>query len=379
MLAINDYKFWHLMYGIFPTKIIDTVFTIITAIQLYLLGARYVLKEIRRKLSTKVRKLSSNEPDIPNDLTNHVAVVTGGSRGIGLSAAKDLYRRGCIVIVTSSASSQLERDKMAEEARESVRPTINGGNILVWPIDFREMSSVFDFVARFNKEYGYLDILINNAGVMFVDKNFTTDGFEYHYQINYLSHVLLTWLLLPALNKTNDKNGPARVVNVSSSTHYPRCLFIDDLQSQHTPYSPFHAYAQSKLCQIMFTYYMADWLRTDVGQSYRILINSLHPGVAMTGLYQYVWWVRLFPWLASFLFRTADEGAETVIYCALSTEIESSGYYYEDCARLRSSKFSLNKIYQNRLAELTRKQLAKFIENYNQTYPEFKVPQILAY
>ncbi|KAH7644509.1 dehydrogenase/reductase-like protein [Dermatophagoides farinae] len=356
MLAINDYKFWHLMYGIFPTKIIDTVFTIITAIQLYLLGARYVLKEIRRKLSTKVRKLSSNEPDIPNDLTNHVAVVTGGSRGIGLSAAKDLYRRGCIVIVTSSASSQLERDKMAEEARESVRPTINGGNILVWPIDFREMSSVFDFVARFNKEYGYLDILINNAGVMFVDKNFTTDGFEYHYQINYLSHVLLTWLLLPALNKTNEK-----------------------MVQHHTPYSPFHAYAQSKLCQIMFTYYMADWLRTDVGQSYRILINSLHPGVAMTGLYQYVWWVRLFPWLASFLFRTADEGAETVIYCALSTEIESSGYYYEDCARLRSSKFSLNKIYQNRLAELTRKQLAKFIENYNQTYPEFKVPQILAY
>lgn len=302
MLAINDYKFWLLMYRIFPKNIIDTVFTIITAIQLYLLGARYVLKEIHRKLSSKVRKLSANEPDIPDDLTDYVAVVTGGSRGIGLSAAKDLYRRGCIVIVTSSASSQMERDKMAEEAKESVKATNNSGNILVWPIDFREMSSVFDFVARFNKEYGSLDILINNAGVMFVDKNFTSDGFEYHYQINYLSHVLLTWLLLPALNKA-DKKGPARVVNVSSSTHYPRCAFLDDLQSQITPYSAFHAYAQSKLCQIMFTYYMANWLRSDVGQSYRVLINCLHPGVAMTGLYQYVWWVRLFPWLASFLFR----------------------------------------------------------------------------
>ncbi|OTF71359.1 hypothetical protein BLA29_015176, partial [Euroglyphus maynei] len=83
--------------------------------------------------------------------------------------------------------------------------------------------------------------------------------------------------------------------------------------------------------------------------------------------------------LPVFPIKTADEGAETVIYCALSTEIESSGYYYEDCSPLRSSKFSMNKIYQNRLAELTRKQLAKYIENYNESYPEFKVPQILAY
>src|SRR5690606_16567298 len=97
--------------------------------------------------------------------------------------------------------------------------------------------------------YRSLDILINNAGVMFVDQNYTGDGFEYHYQINYLSHVLLTWLLMPALDRAN-RDRPARIVNVSSSTHYPRCLFIDDLQARRSPYSPFHAYAQSKLCQI---------------------------------------------------------------------------------------------------------------------------------
>lgn len=301
LIRINDYRFWHFVYQTFSKRFVETIFTIFTAVQLYLLGARYILKEIRRKLSTKIRKLTANEPDIPNDLTNYVAVVTGGSRGIGLSAAKDLYRRGCIVIVTSSASTQQERDKVADEVRDSVQPTVPGGNILVWPIDFRDMTSVYEFVVRFNEQYKYLDILINNAGVMFIDKNYTSDGFEYHYQINYLSHILLTWLLMPALDRAN-KSGPARVVNVSSSTHYPRALFIDDLQSLTTPYSPFHAYAQSKLCQIMFTYFMADWLRINDNR-YRVLINSLHPGVAMTGLYQYVWWVKLFPWLASFLFR----------------------------------------------------------------------------
>lgn len=297
----NDYKIWYQLYRLLPNKVVDVIFTVYTAIQLYILGARYVLKEINRKISTKVRKLTSDEPDIPNDLSGYVSIVTGGSRGIGLSVAKDLYRRGATVIVTSSAQSEAERDRVAEEICASVTASIPGGNVYVWQIDFREMSTVCDFVARFNSQFQSLDILINNAGVMFVQQNYTVDGFEYHYQINYLCHFLLTWLLLPAMNRAK-KSTTARVVNVSSSTHYPRCLFIDDLQSNHSPYSPFHAYAQSKLCQIMATYQMASWFENNSNE-YRVLVNTLHPGVAMTGLYQNVWWVKIFPKLAELLFR----------------------------------------------------------------------------
>lgn len=304
---MNDYKLWRLLYQFLPEKFCQTLFTIITLVQLYLLGARYVLKEIRRRLSSKVRKLSEHEPDIPDHLPNKIAIVTGGSRGIGLSVARDLYRRGCTVIVTSSAATENERENIADEVRQ-YQPLLDRnrpGEILVWPIDLREMSSVFEFVVRFNNQFDHLDYLINNAGVMFVQKNYTEDGFEHHYQINYLSHVLLTWLLMPALNRRSSTDPPARVVNVSSSTHYPRNLFIDDLQSQKTPYSPYHAYAQSKLCQIMFTYYLSDWLKQS-GDFPNILVNSLHPGVAMTGLYQNVWWVKLFPQLAEFLFRVSS-------------------------------------------------------------------------
>lgn len=301
---MNDYFLWHLLYQApIPSRFIDTIFTIYTAIQLYILGAIYVVKEIHRKLSSKVRKLSPDEPDIPNDLLKYVAIVTGGSRGIGLSVAKDLYRRGCTVIITSSVTIEADREKVANEVRTSVRPTVPGGRVLVWSVDFRNLNTVCDFAARFNKTFESLDILVNNAGVMFVDKAYTGDGFEYHYQINYLSHALLTWLLMPVMHRAR-KVSPARVVNVSSSTHYPRSLFIEDLQSLKTPYSPFHAYAQSKLCQVMFTYFMADWLKKNRGE-YRVLVNSLHPGVAKTGLYQHVWWVKIFPRIARLLFRVS--------------------------------------------------------------------------
>lgn len=78
------------------------------------------------------------------------------------------------------------------------------------------------------------------------------------------------------------------------------------------------------------------------------------------------------------LIQTAEEGAETVIYVGLSSEVESSGYYFEDCAKLKSSSFSLDKSIQRRLATLTKQQLYNVIEHFNRTYPEFAVKQMLA-
>lgn len=198
---------------------------------------------------------------------------------------------------------------------------------------------------------------------MYVKKCYTVDGFEWHYQINYLSHTLLTWLLLPALKRAN-KSQPARIVNVSSSTHYARDLFLKDLQSRNSPYSPFHAYAQSKLCILMFTYYMANWLN-DRKEEYNVLVNTLHPGVVNTHLYENVWWVKRYPKLAQLLFRPPEEGAETVLYAALSTQVESSGHYFEDCRHVRSSRFSYRKSIQARLADITAQQLNPIIDQIN--------------
>jgi len=362
---MTDYFLWHTLYRWLPRALVEWAFFLITIVQLYWLGTKYLLVELHRKLSSSVRKLSAEEPDIPNDLTNYVALITGGSSGIGLSLATELFRRGCTVVISAFGLTQTEQHQIVNQIRQSANKSVSGGSVYIFDIDLRELASVCIFVQRFRTQFDHLDLLVNNAGVMYVDQGYTVDGFELHYQINYLSHALLTWLLLPSLNRAA-KHKPARIVNVSSSTHFARDLFLSDLQSQKSPYSPLHSYAQSKLCVLMFTYYLADWL-SDHQNQYNVIVNTLHPGVVNTKLYQHVWWVNRFPKVAQLLFRPPEEGAETVLYAALSTQVASSGHYYEDCRAIRSSRFSYRKSEQARLAEITAKQLLPTINTMNRS------------
>ncbi|CAG2108959.1 unnamed protein product [Medioppia subpectinata] len=185
---------------------------------------------------------------------------------------------------------------------------------------------------------------------MFAPKKFTDDGFESHFQVNYLGHCLLVWALMPVMAASAQRCGQrSRVVNVSSSTHYARDLCLNDLQSEEI-YSPFHSYAQSKLCQIMFTFSLNHWFATHQQYGQYVSVNALHPGVALTELYTNVWWVKIVPSLARALFRTSKEGAETILYATLSSQLEGiGGKYLEDCAIIRSSGFSINRQFQDQL------------------------------
>lgn len=141
---------------------------------------------------------------------------------------------------------------------------------------------------------------------MFAPFSLTADGFESHLAINYLGHCLLTWHLLPLLSSTslvlNGQKFNARIVNVTSSTHYIRQLRLNDLNSLRL-YSPFHAYAQSKLAQIMFSYRL---VRKEILENnFQVSIHCVHPGVVFTDLYQYVGWVNWFPSLAKYMFRVS--------------------------------------------------------------------------
>ena len=361
LFPTNDYRLWTFLYRWLPQGFVERLFVVYTFIQLYWLGVKYLLVELHRYLSTSVRILTPNDPDIPNDLQDYIAIVTGGTQGIGLCVARDFVRRGCTVVVTAFDLTPTEQDKVIKLIQDDHQR----GSIHVFDIDLRDISSVCSFVNRFYSKFDRLDILVNNAAVMYVPQNYTKDGFEYHYQINYLSHTLLIWLLMPALNRAGKKK-PARIVNVSSSTHFARDLFLDDLQVRSSPYSRFHSYAQSKLCVLMNTYFLANWLSKEPNnQQYHILVNAIHPGVVNTPLYQNVWIVRRYPLIGRLLFRSVEEGAETVIYAALSSEVETSGNYYEDCRSIRSSRFSYRKTMQTRLASITAEQLNPIIERFN--------------
>ena len=298
----------------------EQMYNIWCCICLYTLGAYYMMVEVNRKLDwfSMVRKLDANR-DLPQDMSDLSCIVTGGSRGIGWETARTLLLRGARVIIATSVKPgpglQQLNHKLIQELRSSSSDDdddhdandqrVTGADRLeLWHLDLGSFDSVIDFVHRFRATGRDVNVLINNAGQMYSPFRVTENGFESHWEVNYLSHCLLIGLLLPHLRSAaKQRNKKSRIVNVASSTHYCRNLNFNDLNGFHI-YSPFHAYAQSKLAQIMFTYKLHRLLSSDSNdQTSDISVNCLHPGVAKTELYENVRWVRLLPFVADLLFR----------------------------------------------------------------------------
>ncbi|KAM9577122.1 polyprenol dehydrogenase-like isoform 3-T3 [Trichechus inunguis] len=223
---------------------------------------------------------------------DRVAIVTGGTDGIGYSTAKHLARLGMHVILAGN------NDRRSQEA-----------------------------VRRIQEE-----TLNDKAGVMMVPQRTTRDGFEEHFGLNYLGHFLLTNLLLDTLKESGSPGRCARVITVSSATHYVGELNMEDLQSSHS-YSPHGAYAQSKLALVLFTYHLQRLLASSGSH---VTANVVDPGVVNTDLYRHVFWgtglvKKLLGWL---LFKTPNEGARTSVYAAVAPELEGVGgcYLYNEKA-----------------------------------------------
>ncbi|KAM9180226.1 polyprenol dehydrogenase isoform 2-T2 [Dugong dugon] len=198
--------------------------------------------------------------------------------------------------------------------------------------DLASMSSIWHFVGHFKAKNIPLHVLVNNAGVMMVPQRTTRDGFEEHFGLNYLGHFLLTNLLLDTLKESGSPGRCARVITVSSATHYVGELNMEDLQSSHS-YSPHGAYAQSKLALVLFTYHLQRLLASSGSH---VTANVVDPGVVNTDLYRHVFWgtllvKKLLGWL---LFKTPNEGARTSIYAAVAPELEGVGgrYLYNEKA-----------------------------------------------
>ncbi|MBT2558993.1 SDR family oxidoreductase [Hymenobacter sp. ISL-91] len=238
--------------------------------------------------------------------SEQIALVTGATSGIGKVTARELVRRGYHVILLARDAA-----KAARVRQEFQQLAASGQRVDVLLCDLSDLSQVRRAAEEFIQRYHRLDVLVNNAGLIFgKERETSTDGYEMTLATNYLGPFLLTSLLLPALERSK----AARIVNVASEAYHMAKPKLHDL-NQEGNYSAWRQYGNSKLYNILFTQELARQLRARGIAN--VVTNSLHPGViassfgfASGGL------TSLFTRLAAPFLLTTEEGARTSIFLA---------------------------------------------------------------
>ncbi|KAK2584742.1 hypothetical protein KPH14_007073 [Odynerus spinipes] len=277
-------------------------------------------------------------------MSNKIAIVTGGSRGIGASVTKMLLQCDMEVIIACRTPSAGE--KLICQIRES---GITTGKAKVYQLDNASLESVHEFAKKIKQDYNKIHVLINNAGIMFVPYEETKEGFEHHWGVNYLSHFLLTALLLPLLKAAGDSDNYSRVVNVSSCAHRAGVIKFDDINSKNR-FNTYAAYGQSKLAQVISTRILQTLFQEN---QLKIQIYSIHPGIVATELFQHTHLNVLRPML-NYLLKTPEQGATPIVYAAVSEEVkERGGIYISNCKEESVLSLAYDKSIQEQLLRLS--------------------------
>jgi NAD(P)-dependent dehydrogenase (short-subunit alcohol dehydrogenase family) len=249
-------------------------------------------------------------------LQGKTVLITGANSGIGYQAALELARHGAHVLLACRSQQK------GEQALARLLAEAPGSSAELVLLDVSLLADVQRFVAEFLTRQKPLDILINNAGIMALNpRQVTTEGFERQFATNHLGHFALTGLLLPAIMAA-----PApRVITVASLAHQGGKIHFDDLQMERN-YTPWGAYNQSKLANILFARELA---RRAIGS--HLLSLPVHPGVSRTSIVDNgpgdkdLKTFVIFKF-AKFLTQPDAEGALPTLYAATSPDAHSGDY-----------------------------------------------------
>jgi NAD(P)-dependent dehydrogenase (short-subunit alcohol dehydrogenase family) len=276
-------------------------------------------------------------------MSGKTSLVTGATSGIGAVAALELARRGATVIVAGR-----DRARCAETVRH-IRARAGNNAVEAVVADLSVQAEIRRLAGEVRGRFPRLDVLLNNAGALFLKRQLSADGFEMTFALNHLAYFLLTHLLLDRLKAS----APARVVNVASAAHRGARLNFDDLQGERG-YRGYRAYRQSKLANLLFTYELARRL-----EGTGVTANALHPGVVATRFGRNNWLWRLWGPVFRLFAISPAQGAETLVHLASAPEVERvSGKYFVKKQAVPSSPESYDRAAAERLwkasADLTR-------------------------
>ncbi len=245
------------------------------------------------------------------DQKGKVIIVTGSTSGIGKEAVKVIAGKNAKVIM---AVRNIDKGK---EVVHEIKKEFKNADIDVRKLDLSNLSSIGAFANLLMEDYDRLDILINNAGIMFPPYSKTVDGFENQFGTNHLGHFALTGLLMPLLKKTEG----SRIVVLSSLGHTMGNLNFEDLNWETRKYDTQKAYGDSKLANLYFTYELARRLNKK-GDHPRI--TAAHPGWTATALQRHS---ALMSGMNKFFAQRVHMGVLPTLRAAFDEEAKAGEFY----------------------------------------------------
>ena len=273
-------------------------------------------------------------------------MVTGASDGIGYVAALELARKGASVIAVGRNAPKTHGAVMRiiDETRND--------DISYFVADLSSQPDVRRLAKQVRERTSRLDVLLNNAGAIFLSSQTSVDGLEMTFALNHMGYFLLTNQLMDLLTQSV----PARIINVSSSSHgSPGKFLLEDLPKPRSNRG-YRAYGRSKLCNILFTYELSRRL-----EGTGITVNALHPGLVRTNIARNNGAVgRVVNFFIGARGVDTVQGAKTLVHLAAAREVEEvTGKYFVDCRPVPSSKLSYDPNLAARLWELSERLTAK--------------------
>lgn len=274
-------------------------------------------------------------------MKDKIVLITGGSSGIGFATAEALAEKGAEIILAARNEEKLK------EACEHIKAKTGNTKIKYYTVDFSSQKSIQALAEKVKSDYQKIDVLINNAGIVYPEFKLNNDGLEMTIATNHFAYFLLTNLLLDVIKKSDY----ARIVCVASGAHYQGKIDFESF-TKDTGYFILKAYAQSKLANVLFIAELAERLKDT-----QVTINCLHPGFVKTdiGNKNSKWYGKFF-WtlLTNIGAITPEAGAKTSVYLASSDDVKGiSGKYFDKCMLKEPAPLAKDKALQKELWRVT--------------------------